>query len=258
MVRCLRLLRSLSALSNVTSSCLCWPRNRLTLFSVFFFFSSRRRHTRSDRDWSSDVCSSDLIKEMAAHYLKEMRVIQPEGPYLLSGRSSGGTIAFEMACQLEAIGEKVALLALLDTYPAGYFKLLPGSASLGQRLGRRAKKWQTHLLNLRELTIGDKVRYLLNKLHYAPAKAKHKIYRRAYKLYKKFGRPLPPVLQNIEEINFVAVKNYEPQGFFGGAPLFFASDLPFDYYPHDRWEEIVRGKIQAHRNSCDPINIIKK
>src|SRR2546421_9862273 len=28
--------------------------------SSFFFFSSRRRHTRSDRDWSSDVCSSDL------------------------------------------------------------------------------------------------------------------------------------------------------------------------------------------------------
>src|SRR5204863_3069618 len=28
--------------------------------SFFFFFSSRRRHTRSLRDWSSDVCSSDL------------------------------------------------------------------------------------------------------------------------------------------------------------------------------------------------------
>src|SRR2546421_3273692 len=28
--------------------------------SIYFFFSSRRRHTRSDRDWSSDVCSSDL------------------------------------------------------------------------------------------------------------------------------------------------------------------------------------------------------
>src|SRR5699024_11781052 len=27
----------------------------------FFFFSSRRRHTRSKRDWSSDVCSSDLL-----------------------------------------------------------------------------------------------------------------------------------------------------------------------------------------------------
>src|SRR2546421_9051952 len=30
--------------------------------SLFFFFSSRRRHTRSDRDWSSDVCSSDLLE----------------------------------------------------------------------------------------------------------------------------------------------------------------------------------------------------
>src|SRR5216683_5167000 len=28
----------------------------------FFFFSSRRRHTSSDRDWSSDVCSSDLVR----------------------------------------------------------------------------------------------------------------------------------------------------------------------------------------------------
>src|SRR2546422_8454958 len=31
------------------------------LFFVFFFFSSRRRHTRCSRDWSSDVCSSDLL-----------------------------------------------------------------------------------------------------------------------------------------------------------------------------------------------------
>src|SRR2546421_1500139 len=30
----------------------------------FFFFSSRRRHTRSDRDWSSDVCSSDLPEHL--------------------------------------------------------------------------------------------------------------------------------------------------------------------------------------------------
>src|SRR2546428_4727726 len=33
----------------------------LYICSLFFFFSSRRRHTRSDRDWSSDVCSSDLL-----------------------------------------------------------------------------------------------------------------------------------------------------------------------------------------------------
>src|SRR5206468_4781197 len=33
---------------------------------IWFFFSSRRRHTRSDRDWSSDVCSSDLKGKLDA------------------------------------------------------------------------------------------------------------------------------------------------------------------------------------------------
>src|SRR5207249_7033981 len=36
----------------------------------FFFFSSRRRHTRSKRDWSSDVCSSDL--DVQARFLNEL------------------------------------------------------------------------------------------------------------------------------------------------------------------------------------------
>src|SRR5256886_3718516 len=35
----------------------------------FLFFSSRRRHTRFDCDWSSDVCSSDLIGEVVLHHV---------------------------------------------------------------------------------------------------------------------------------------------------------------------------------------------
>src|SRR5699024_6299413 len=37
-----------------------------SIFLYFFFFSSRRRHTRSKRDWSSDVCSSDLVPAVGA------------------------------------------------------------------------------------------------------------------------------------------------------------------------------------------------
>src|SRR5687768_18109024 len=37
----------------------------MTLTTVLFFFSSRRRHTRCSRDWSSDVCSSDLSRRSA-------------------------------------------------------------------------------------------------------------------------------------------------------------------------------------------------
>src|SRR2546422_2618000 len=49
----------------------------LSVIGVFFFFSSRRRHTRCSRDWSSDVCSSDLSRfrefqnlrgSLAGHY----------------------------------------------------------------------------------------------------------------------------------------------------------------------------------------------
>jgi surfactin family lipopeptide synthetase A len=56
------------------------------------------------------------VEDMATHYLKEIRAVQPKGPYYLTGGSFGGLVAFEMAQQLQAEGEQVAMLALLDTY----------------------------------------------------------------------------------------------------------------------------------------------
>ncbi len=55
------------------------------------------------------------IEDMAALYVKEIRRAQPNGPYLLGGYCLGGTIAYEVAQQLRAQGQDVALLALLDT-----------------------------------------------------------------------------------------------------------------------------------------------
>lgn len=54
------------------------------------------------------------IEDMASHYIQDMQKIQPEGPYLLGGFCLGGTIAFEMAYQLQLQGKEVALLALMD------------------------------------------------------------------------------------------------------------------------------------------------
>jgi thioesterase domain-containing protein/acyl carrier protein len=58
----------------------------------------------------------ETIEEMASHYIEEMRRVQPRGPYLIAGYSGGGLVAFEMAHQLRAAGEEVALLAMLDTF----------------------------------------------------------------------------------------------------------------------------------------------
>lgn len=53
--------------------------------------------------------------EAATDYIAEMRQVQPHGPYLLGGFSGGGLIAWDIARQLEAAGEVVSVLALLDT-----------------------------------------------------------------------------------------------------------------------------------------------
>src|SRR6185369_7245713 len=62
---------------------------------------------------------SRTLEEMATAYLDALRAVQPAGPYHLGGWSLGGVVAFEMARQLEAAGETVALLALLDSYAPG-------------------------------------------------------------------------------------------------------------------------------------------
>src|SRR5207249_11341090 len=47
-------------------------------YDFFFFFSSRRRHTRSKRDWSSDVCSSDLKPALLETSRVHFRLGRPE------------------------------------------------------------------------------------------------------------------------------------------------------------------------------------
>jgi amino acid adenylation domain-containing protein len=54
------------------------------------------------------------IEDMAAQYIKEIRTVHPNGPFLLSGYCLGGVIAFEMARQLKAQGFEVPLVALFN------------------------------------------------------------------------------------------------------------------------------------------------
>jgi amino acid adenylation domain-containing protein len=55
------------------------------------------------------------VEDMAALYIKEMRAVQPEGPYFLLGASFGGLVVYEMAQQLIEQNQQVALLAMLNT-----------------------------------------------------------------------------------------------------------------------------------------------
>ncbi|MEM1391727.1 MAG: AMP-binding protein, partial [Cyanobacteria bacterium P01_H01_bin.150] len=57
------------------------------------------------------------IEEIASHYIKTIKSIQSVGPYYLGGHSFGGTVAFEMAQQLQNQGEEIAYIAILDSDP---------------------------------------------------------------------------------------------------------------------------------------------
>lgn len=54
------------------------------------------------------------LEDMTAHYTNEICTLQPNGPYLISGHSMGGVVAFEIARQLEAQGKEIGLLAIFD------------------------------------------------------------------------------------------------------------------------------------------------
>jgi thioesterase domain-containing protein/acyl carrier protein len=84
----------------------------------------------------------DLVA-MARGYLAAIRAAQPEGPYLLGGWSVGGVIAFEMARQLAAAGERVARLVVIDSEPPA---TQPGpSPSRPELLAAFAQDWASLL-----------------------------------------------------------------------------------------------------------------
>ncbi|MDF0552097.1 beta-ketoacyl synthase N-terminal-like domain-containing protein [Kamptonema sp. UHCC 0994] len=73
---------------------------------------------------SDGETQSFTVEEMATSYIEAVRIRQPEGPYFLGGSSFGGTVAFEMAQQLKAQGEKIGLLTLIDTPGPGQMPVL--------------------------------------------------------------------------------------------------------------------------------------
>ncbi len=101
------------------------------------------------------------IEEIATDYVEQILTVQPEGPYFLAGLSSGGNIALEMAQQLHAQGQKVALLAMFDSYGPDGIKLLPPIPRLLSSLYYASRysvpRWITKFPELEPGTVLSKV-----------------------------------------------------------------------------------------------------
>ena len=77
------------------------------------------------------------IEERAQYYLNAIQSVQPSGPYFLIGYSLGGLVTLEMAQRLAAGGERIALLAMLDSYPDKRYLSMVQSTLLSLRQNRR-------------------------------------------------------------------------------------------------------------------------
>ena len=73
--------------------------------------------TQMEKDGAEWAYDQSDYEERATEYIKVMRESHPDGPYLLTGYCEGAHIAFEMARQLESMGQTVAMLAILDAWP---------------------------------------------------------------------------------------------------------------------------------------------
>jgi amino acid adenylation domain-containing protein/FkbH-like protein len=128
------------------------------------------------------------LSEMAACYVREIRALQPQGPYYFGGYCFGGNVAYEMARQLRAQGQEVAFLALLDSAPTnvGYENPRWLSPAFHARFARNAAYW---LCDFATLPMREQRRWVQRK-----AKAAVR------KLLRRFARGNKPASVDLEDV----------------------------------------------------------
>jgi amino acid adenylation domain-containing protein len=97
----------------------CWPAGGVTfMYYPLAVHLDEEQPIYGLQDPALDVSIDPYrsIEEMASGCIEAIRRVQPQGPYHLCGWCLGGTIAYEMACQLTAAGETVRRLILIDSH----------------------------------------------------------------------------------------------------------------------------------------------
>ena len=144
----------------------------------------------------------ERIEDMAGFFLKAIRALQPSGPYLLVGYSLGGLVTLEIAQRLTRIGEKVGLLAMLESYPHRRY------LSVGQRLRLFARNVGRHAHTLARLPMCEGISYLIHpaeRLVYVPRNGSSRERNRT-----SVGTWFRPATQRMRDRAYLALKRYQP------------------------------------------------
>jgi acetoacetyl-CoA synthetase len=189
----------------------------------------------------------ERIEDMAEYFLEAIRERQAHGPYYLVGYSLGGLVMLEAAQRLLAAGEKIGLLAMLETYPHRRYLPFTQHARL---ILQRAK---SHAHVLIRLPLKQAVTYVLHP-------AERLVFVPRNNNAKKNGLPMDawytPALQRMRDRAYVGLKTYRPR-FYPGS-IKFVRAATVTEFPDDAkavWKPLVR-EIEVVTAPGDHLEII--
>jgi len=176
------------------------------------------------RGLDGNIVRDESIEQIAAAYLSEIRLLQPQGPYFLSGFCFGGLVALEAAQQLVAAGDEVALVAMIQTTHPALSGFQPSDTLLRRWWHRTAKRFDLERSNLVHRGPG----YLQERFLRAVAVARSRTLLKFDKLVSNGGpRPIrssmPYVLEALGVEHDRAFDRYQPQPYGGRVVLFRAA-----------------------------------
>ena len=176
------------------------------------------------------------LRILAGNYVRQVRTIQPTGPYNFAGHSSGGLVVFEMACQLREAGETIGLLALLDCDP-----------DTGKSPHRPFRDWESLKASFRraraelDLSRFGAKELLRRRINYQKLKIRTWLAARSRR-----GGTVRDRLVGTEGYLALAMRHYELRPYSGDVTLFIAQDEHGSNPALKRvWTDRIRGSCEA-------------
>jgi amino acid adenylation domain-containing protein len=192
------------------------------------------------------------VEEMAAHYQREIRQVQPQGPYFLGGYCMGGAVAYEIAQRFQREGETVAFLGMIDTY---YPEEHAESRSFSRRLDLFRQKIRFHWENMAQLGPHGGSQYVVRKIALAKDRELARWSVRIGNLFKRIHYKAENRVFAVflEDVNDRAGQAYRPQPWSGKVTFFkpqsnYDSDIHFEL----GWDRLAQGGFELIELPLNP------
>ena len=208
----------------------------------------------------------DRIEEMAAFYIEEIRKFQPQGPYSLGGFCFGGIVAYEVARQLTDQGERVGVLALMESsapnvHPENQWNTSAAMHSI-ENLVENVKDFVTHSPREQIAYVRRKGQALKRKLagKFGPASGEQEPKVELKDVLDLTNYPKDYV--KYAETHWQALTRFHPKPYSGALHLFRARKQGLSHFSHTLgWESLVGDRVHVtvipgtHENMLQEPNV---